>query len=46
MLERAWDTYPATPGSSRTLAVAHVVMLLGLWLKGPRAPAAVDNKKE
>ena len=31
MLEKAWDTYPATNKSSLMLNTAHVAMLAGLW---------------
>lgn len=34
VLEKAWDTYPATSRSSLMLNIAHAVMLGGLWWAG------------
>ncbi|CAK9785734.1 ALG3-domain-containing protein [Cutaneotrichosporon oleaginosum] len=38
MLEKAWDTYPATPRSSALMFIAHAAMIAGLWVMGPRPP--------
>lgn len=46
MLEKAWDTYPATPRSSALMLVAHAAMIAGLWVTGPRPPQEVTEEEK
>ncbi|BEI82001.1 hypothetical protein CcaverHIS002_0211610 [Cutaneotrichosporon cavernicola] len=46
MLEKAWDTYPATPRSSALMLAAHVVMISGLWATGGKPSEVTDEKDE
>ncbi len=36
MLEWAWATAPATSLSSGVMLLVHVVMISGLWFRGPK----------
>ncbi len=46
MLEKAWDTYPATPRSSGLMFAAHAAMIAGLWVTGPRPPPEVTEEEK
>ncbi|GMK59008.1 hypothetical protein CspeluHIS016_0700230 [Cutaneotrichosporon spelunceum] len=46
MLEKAWDTYPATPRSSALMFVAHAAMIAGIWVTGPKPRPATEDKDE
>jgi hypothetical protein len=46
MLEKAWDTYPATPRSSGLMFAAHAAMIAGLWVTGPRPPSEVTEEEK
>ncbi|WOO81107.1 Dol-P-Man:Man(5)GlcNAc(2)-PP-Dol alpha-1,3-mannosyltransferase [Vanrija pseudolonga] len=45
LLEKAWLTYPSTPRSSLAMLAVHLVILAGLWFKGPRPPVVAPLAK-